>query len=146
MKKALNFLTMRLLQNQKKIHHFRSWNLHSEMIYLQTCWENCLKVPSCIPAKIIEANGNVHRINNISFLMDTKEENSTSNQLIETSNQYFPQKSLIMQEGINMQPGVSLQIQKNIFQKETKKKKTMPPYNRNRRFRKGRFSCGKYHA
>ena len=44
--------------------------------------------------------------------MDTVEENSTSNQLIETSNQYFPQKSLNMQEGINMQPGVPLQIQK----------------------------------
>ena len=59
--------------------------------------------------------------------MDTVEENSTSNQLIETSNQYFPQKSLNMQEGINMQPGVPLQIQKNIFQKETKKKKQCLP-------------------
>ena len=56
--------------------------------------------------------------------MDTVEENSTSNQLIETSNQYFPQKSLNMQEGINMQPGMPLQIQKNIFQK--RKKQCLP--------------------
>ena len=134
MKKALNFLIMRQMQNQKKkVHHFRTWNVEREIIYLQTCWKNCFTDPSCIPAKDVTGlNGKVHRINNISFLMDNVEDNTTLS--LETNEQYLSQKRLKRDEEINisevnMQAGVTplvhTEIQKTVIQQEPVIKKSL---------------------
>ena len=87
--------------------------MEREIIYLQTCWKNCFTDPSCIPAKDVTGlNGKVHRINNIRFLMDNVEDNTTLS--LETNEQYLSQKRLKIDEEINiselnMQPGVSLE-------------------------------------
>ena len=35
-------------------HHFRSWNIKTELSYLKSCWEKCLIKPQNIPAKEIK--------------------------------------------------------------------------------------------
>ena len=89
------------------VHHFRTCNLESEMIHLQICWENCLKAPTCIPAKdVVGLNGKIQRVNNITFLIDTLDENTTPS-LVHTQ----IQKHVIPEESENME-GVDFNVEK----------------------------------
>ena len=106
-------------KSPKKVHHFRTCNLESEMIHLQTCWENCLKVPTCIPAKdVVGLNGKIQRVNNIRFLIDTLDENTTPS-LVHTQIQkhLIPEetetikKSLTVKKCENME-GVDFNVEK----------------------------------